>query len=769
MTTPINTPSSSSSRSFDQLATHVQRWVYDENWTGLRDAQEAAIPLLLDEKRDVLISAATAGGKTEAAFLPIVSKLLDSEPIGPGVQALYVAPLKALINDQYQRLLGMCEGTDLAVNRWHGDVAADKKHKVLKDPSGILLMTPESLEAMFVLRGTLLPGILGSVRYVIIDELHAFLGTERGAQLLSQLHRLELAARRRIVRVGLSATLGDMSLAAAQLRPASPGSVALIESKEGGQELRLAVRGYVQPARPSLSKNVPTLHLVGDQHVLEEDVEEEEDAAGMPAREIAAHLFSVCRGSDNLVFPGSRASVEMYADRLRRACEQANLPNEFFPHHGSLSKELREDVEAALKDPSKPTTAVATTTLEMGIDIGSVTSIAQVNAPTSVASLRQRLGRSGRRGEPAVLRAYVIEPALDALVPLDDQLRGSLVQTVVMMELLLEGWCEPPDQAVLHLSTLVQQLLSLIAQHGGVSAAQAHSALCSSDGPFAATDRARFAALLRALAAADAIEQDRDGTLLLGAVGEQAVNHYTFYAAFQTPEEYRLLTGGRQLGTLPVDFPLYESLLIVFGGKRWRVVSVDEQQRTVDLVRAQGGRAPAFAGGGMPVHDHVRARMRLLLAGDLVPPYLNEAGKQLLAQGRATFARENMDRYGLLGRGAGCVIAPWTGTVTTNTLAAQLKRHGIEVAIDELTMTCSRSSVSEVSEALGAIAEAGPADAVSLAATVRAKEGNKYDSWLSEDLLNEDFAARSFNTAGAHAAAGRLLAEGVAPDAVSAS
>ena len=758
---------SGASIAFDQLAVHVRRWVYDEAWTGLRDAQEAAIPLILASQQDVLISAATAGGKTEAAFLPIVSALLDIPQAGGGLQVLYVAPLKALINDQYQRLSRMCDGTDVEVHRWHGDVSADRKHKVLMTPGGILLITPELLEAIFVLRGTKVPGLFANLRYIVIDELHAFLGTERGAQLLSQLHRLELVARHRIVRIGLSATLGDMRLAAQQLRPADPDRVALVVSSEGGQDLQLAIRGYLDvppPPATRASAAMPELAAsplgAGDDGSDAELDDADADATqATPERQIAEHLFAVLRGKDNLVFANSRTNVEKYADRLRVLCERANLPNEFFPHHGSLSKDLREDVEAALKDPSKPTTAVATTTLEMGIDIGSVTSIAQVGAPFSVASLRQRLGRSGRRGEPAVLRTYLIEPQTDARTPLDDQLRGGLVQSTVMLELLLEGWCEPPDPAVLHSSTLIQQLLSLIAQHGGANAAPAHRALCGPDGPFQATDAKRFAALLRALAAADVIEEDPDGALLLGAVGERAVNHYSFYTAFQSPEEYRLLSNGRQLGTLPVDFPLYAGLLLVFGGKRWQVISVDDRQRTVDLVRAKGGRPPAFAGDGPEIHNHVRARMRTFLAGREVPGYLNASARRMLEEARSVFAREGLGEVGVLDRGSSTILVPWVGTKATRTLAIQLREADIEVVIDGLTLTCEKNAISEVVDALAGISANGPVDPVALAAGVQAKEGNKYDAWLSDELLNQDYAARAFDTTAAHAAAARLMHE----------
>lgn len=532
---------------FEQLAKPVQRWIYDQGWSALRQAQEAAIPVILEGRRDVLISASTAAGKTEAAFLPILSALLDAPASSPGVRTLMVAPLKALINDQFRRLTDMCAPVGVEVHRWHGDVTAGSKHKVLKDPGGILLITPESLEALFVLHGPQIPALFGQLRYVVIDELHAFLGTERGAQLRSLLHRLDLAARRRIVRIGLSATLGDLHLAAEQLRPGGADRVEILRIADGGLDVQVAVRSYVDRAA------VPAPRT-GDVYL----DKSKPIAPGSGAAHVAAHLYGVMRGSDNLVFANSRSDVESFADRLRVLSETAHVPNEFFPHHGNLSKALREDVEAALKDPNKPATAVATTTLEMGIDIGSVRSVGQLGAPPGVASVRQRVGRSGRRGSPPILRVYLTEPEVEAQSPLADELHEELIQTIAILELfLVDGWCEPPDPAVLHTSTLVQQLLSLIAQHGGVSAAQAHSLLCTSDGPFGGTDRARFAAVLRSLAAARVIEQASDGTLLLGAVGERTVAHYSFFASFQTGAEYRLVADGKPLGTVPIESPLY--------------------------------------------------------------------------------------------------------------------------------------------------------------------------------------------------------------------
>ena len=263
------------------------------------------------------------------------------------------------------------------------------------------------------------------------------------------MHRVELALRRRVPRVGLSATLGDMSLAADALRPGEAGQVRCIESAKGGQELAVQVRGYLEsPSSGQASEDG------------------EETPPSSRSRPTFTRSFA---GTTTSSSPTPARAVELFAARLRDLCEAAGVPNEFLPHHGNLSRELREDAEAALKDPSRPATAVATTTLEMGIDIGSVHSVAQVGAPPSVAALRQRLGRSGRRGEPAILRIYVTEPTVDPRTSLPDQLRAGLVQSIAMLDLLLEGWCEPPDQDALHLSTLIQQVLSAIAQHGGVT------------------------------------------------------------------------------------------------------------------------------------------------------------------------------------------------------------------------------------------------------------------------------------------------------------
>jgi ATP-dependent helicase Lhr and Lhr-like helicase len=598
------------SSAFTRLNPKIQRWIWEQNWTELRDAQERAIDPVLAGNRDLIISAATAAGKTEAAFLPICSALLDTReqdgvagPLGDygdgdaaassrsGVLALYVSPLKALINDQYGRLDALGEHLDVPVHRWHGDVAGSRKARVLREPNGLLLITPESLEALFVIHGTRMADLFDGLRYVVIDEMHSFLGTERGAQLQSLLHRVDLAARRRVPRIGLSATLGDMPSAANFLRPGRGERVTVIVSADDRHELRLQLRGYEAKPADLTASQAEAAESRG------EDVEVEDVTEG-DRLAIAEHLFTTLRGNDNLIFANSRRDVEIYADLLTRRCDAAQVSNEFVPHHGSLSKDMREHAEARLKDRDVPVTAVCTSTLEMGIDIGSVASIAQIGAPRTVASLRQRLGRSGRRGDtPATLRLYVTEEQVTPQTTPPDALRAELVQSIAMVNLLLARWNEAPDAGGLHLSTLTQQLLSLIAQHGGVTPLEAFRTLCQ-QGPFIRVTPDVFKLLLRALAReeVDLLSQGSDGLLLLGVAGERVVNHYSFYAAFRSPSEYRLVANGRTLGTLPVDYPLMPGSLLIFGGRRWKVLAVDSYAKVVELVRSSGGRPPQFAG-----------------------------------------------------------------------------------------------------------------------------------------------------------------------------
>lgn len=713
---------------FYRLHPRVQQWIASKKWPALREIQELAIPPILAGDKDVIITAATAQGKTEAAFLPIFSQLVDQP--AQGIQVIGLGPLKALINDQHRRLSAIGDCLDIPVCPWHGDIGSGPKKRLLKQPAGMLLITPESLEALFVLRGQELGRLFASLSYIVIDEMHSFISIERGRQLQSLMQRVEQVVGHPVPRIGLSATLGDMSLAAEFLRPGQQERVQLVQSFAKGDELKLQLRGYRSAPPP--------------------DPEEEEDETMPPpdAVEIAQHLFQSLRGEKNLIFINSRRQVERYADILRNFSAEYRVPNEFMPHHGSLSKELRAEAEAALKR-DHPVNVICTMTLEMGIDVGAVQSIAQIGPPSSVASTRQRLGRSGRRaGDPAIMRVYVSVPQLDSYTSPEQALYPDLVQGIAIINLLLKGWYEPPIAGRLHISTLIQQILSSIAQQGGIRADQAWHDFCEA-GPFQEMEQDLFIKLLRCLGERDLIQQSQDGLLLLGLKGERSVNHYTFYTAFSTTEEYRISTPDRFLGTLPTAMPIVEDMILLFAGHRWEVQSVDEEKQMVMVMPSEGeGQAPAFGGSSGFVHDRVRQTMRDIYRSTDVPVYLDETAKKLLTEARQSFKDCGLDQEYIVGEDEQVLLFPWRGSLIMNTLHMLLLDSGLKASQEGLAIKVKGVEPDELMPYLQSLVNLGPANPLRLADVVRNKRSEKYDWVLTDELLNHNYVARFFDPQG---------------------
>jgi len=673
---------------FDKLARPVQKWVRAQGWSELRQIQADAAHVLFDNNNDLVVSATTAGGKTEAAFLPLISQVLDDPAEVSGFDLVYIGPLKALITDQSQRLKELCREVELPVIPWHGDISSSVKSSALKTPRGVLLITPESLEALFIRRGLEISRLFGATRAIVIDELHTVLDTERGIQVRSLLTRLELALKRSIRRVGLSATLGDMQLACAYLRPDAPGTVQLVEAVGGGAELLLQLRGYVSGP----------------------------DGDRSTTSAVAAHLFENLRGSDNLVFAGARQKVEIYADRLRKHCDDANLPQEFYAHHASLSRDHRDFVEKRLKDANQPTTAICTSTLELGIDIGDVTCVAQVGAPFTVASLRQRLGRSGRV----------------------DRLRLDLIRAIAMIELLLEKWCEPPRSRALHLSTLVHQILSLIAERGGLYANRLFHVLCQ-EGPFREVDEETFLSVLRALGRSEIalIEQASDGLLLLGGTGEKIVEHYSFYAVFQTKEEFRLIADGKELGTMPVNNVISSGMTLIFSGRRWVVKDIHKEDRVILVKPAREGKPPVFGGEPGVVHDIVVGRMFDILEGNANPSYMDKPALKLLEEARFNYKTLNLAKLSIVAFASDSyIVVTRHGTIKTNTLALALVAQGFRIQRhDGLLIVENDKNNESLHHTLENMANALSPDIFSHAPNL---EFEKFHRYLTYDLQKKD-------------------------------
>lgn len=726
------------SAAFYLLDEKIQRFIWSEGWTELRDAQEMAIPPIIEAKKDVIISAATAAGKTEAAFLPALTHMLQrDEP------SLIVAifPLKALINDQFGRLDQLCEALEIPVWPWHGDVSASVKTKFMKERKGVLLITPESLEATLCNRGTSIAGIFDKLSFFIVDEIHSLIGSERGKQVQSLMHRIETVLGRSVPRIGLSATLGDIKLAAEYLRQKCADDVLIVESKPQGNNLKISVKGYQEIlVKRKGAAQKPDFN---------EDGEAQEISK---ATDVALDLFNKVRGSNNLIFPNSRREVERYTSLLNQYCEEAKIPNEFWPHHGSLSKEIRSETEAALKRKNYPASAICTNTLELGIDIGAVKSVAQIGPPPSVASLRQRLGRSGRRkGESAILRAYCIENEIDERSSLHTRLRLETVQTTAMITLLLEGWFEPPTPNELHCSTLVQQLLSLIAQNGGIQAVTAYAILCSDKAPFNNVTKAEFIALLKHLGEIEFLMQDSSGLLLHGETGEKFVNHYSFYAAFTSDEEYKIVCAGNPLGTLPVSQMLIVGQRILFGGKTWVVESIVDTEKTIYVSHAKGGVPPVFSGGAGRIHGKVAGRMREVLRSTTDYVFLDETAKFLLKQGRDTYQINALDKIAYLDSGTDCIFFTWLGDDANEAISCFLISAGYKASAVPLGVEITNvdETGKDILAKLKTQVDEFQSDVDRLLEDAKNIERQKWDWTLPMSLLNRSYASSNLDIAAA--------------------
>lgn len=697
------------STAFDQLSPSVQRWLYHQGWEGLRPIQELAIPLVNSADRDLLITAPTAGGKTEAAFLPLVSRI-DQSTDRSGFAVLCVSPLKALINDQYQRLEPLCDQAHTRITPWHGDVSQSVKRRAWAEPEGVLIITPESLEAMFVTRSNELPARFQNLTCVVIDEFHAFIGRERGQQLLSLLSRVEELLDRQLPRIALSATIGDAKIALKALRPGGDFPGQHLHSDGAELDLHLALKTFA----PALKAPVPFSNLAAEE------------------------LYQRLRGDSHLVFANSRRTVEEISDQLRSMSERDHVPNEFLPHHGSLSKDERYVVEDRLRGGTKPTTAIATSTLELGIDIGAVNSVAQIGAPSSVSSLRQRLGRSGRRGDPARLRILVEGTGHTPTASPIDRAELQLVQAIATLTLLLDGFIEPPSKRQLHLSTLIQQVLSMIAYRGDITAAAAYRVLCRR-GPWHHLSEQLFARVLRSMAEGDLIQQLNSGELVVGLTGERLVSNYEFYTAFQTPDEYRLIFNGRTLGTVPAVTPYSPGQLLIFGGRRWLVHAVDLQNSSIELKTARQGKTPKFDGEAAPVHATVRRKMLDILTATDHPRFCDSHSLKALTSARQYYGEVGLGSSPFVVSGRSLYWFVWESDAVISTIVLLLSEAGFEVgSVGPTIIVDNESSTESVLEHTASALTGIEID--DICELVNAKALGKFDRHLSSTLLQYAFA-----------------------------
>lgn len=727
---------------FDSLHEKVRRWIWQQGWEGLHDVQERAIPILLEGTHDLVLMAPTAGGKTEAAFLPIVSRLAsDPPPAGDGFQVIYVSPMRALINDQFGRMESLCAELDISVTKWHGDISASVKARARRQPHGIVLITPESLEALLVRRGKEVARLFRGLRYVVVDEMHVFLGDPRGKQLQSVLHRIDLAARVQPVRVGLSATLADEESARVFLRPLEPARVTVLPPTPGGPQVKLQLRGYVRPSRFRPS-----------------GAEQQEEKPGTQA--LMRHLFETHRQHRSLIFAGSRGRVEEVTVALSDMTKAAGLPEVFFAHHGNLSREQREYAEKRMKDPSRPATIVCTTTLELGIDVGNIEAVAQLGPGRTVSGMRQRLGRSGRRsGQDAVMRVYVQEAELDEKTHPLDALRVQTVQAIAMINLMLRRWNEPPEPERLHLSTLLHQIMALVGERGGVTATDAWNILVRG-GVFTGVDVPLFTKLLRRMGdpKVGLLEQTADGTLLPGPDGERLLESRDIYAVFLNQEEYRVVAEeGRTIGQIPATFPFTVDQTIILGGRRWRIVAVNVERHELTVRPASGGKPPVFGGEAPTPADGVVREMCRVWEDLSFPCYLDAEARNLLIEARTAYDTLGLRHRQIVQREGRLLLFPWVGARKLRTLICVLMRADLAPEPLGVAIGVASEKAAPLRAALSSLAAPPAPAAEELAQAATDKEVEKFDGFLGDKLLTLAWARDQLDVASLPDLAAALL------------
>ena len=723
-------------RAFDRYAPFVQEYIYQNHWENLRSIQVAAADAIFNTDENVLLTASTASGKTEAAFFPIIT--LFSEDMPSSVGCIYIGPLKALINDQFSRLNDLCAEADIPVWHWHGDVAQSHKAKLMKHPSGILQITPESLEALLLHKHAAIAKLFGDLRFVVIDEVHSLLRGDRGGQTLCLIERLSRIAGVNPRRIGLSATIGDPEGTGEFLSLGTGRKTIIPKIDAKGSKWRLSMEHfYVKDAQAAEDKQIP-----GALPVLEEKT----DDAPANADPGIGYIFEHTRGKKCLVFVNSREECEMVTTTLRHYCELNHEPDRFLVHHGNLSASYRETAEGIMKDDSQYMTTVTTATLELGIDIGRLERAFQIDAPWTVSSFLQRMGRTGRRELPPEMWFVIREDEPEVRAMLPTTIPWKLLQGIALVQLYLEErWVEPPRLDRLPFSLLYHQTMSTLASCGELS-------------PRALADRVLrlhyfhritqedYRVLLRHLIATDHIQQTEQGGLIVGLAGERVINSFKFYGVFQESEEYTVRSESQELGTVVSPPPVGEKLAIA--GHVWQVLDVDHKRRLIYCQQVKGSVPAYFGQCPGDLHTKILERMRRVLQEDRQYPYLMKNAVARLEQARFTAAHSGAAEKTLINLGGNmwCLL-PWVGTYTFLTMERFLKikcadRLGLRNLDSARPFFIQFTMKADESAFFRVLAEEirKPIDPMELVYPKELPLFDKYDEYLPEELVKKGFA-----------------------------
>ena len=721
---------------FNRYAPFIRDFIYQNSWESLRAIQVAAGDAVFNTDDNILLTASTASGKTEAAFFPILT--LFTEDMPKSVGALYIGPLKALINDQFMRLEDLCREANIPVWHWHGDVGQSHKNKLLKNPSGILQITPESLEALLLHKHADIARLFGDLRFIVIDEVHSLLRGDRGGQTLCLIERLSKLADVNPRRIGLSATVGDPESTGKFLASGTGRNTLIPRVEIRGIKWRLSMEHFfIQGTQSVDGRDIPNSLPVLD---------EKTDTAPKHADPGMGYIFEHTKGKKCLVFSNSREEAEAFTTTLRQYCEANGESDRFLIHHGNLSTSYRETAEAIMKDDEQYQTTVTTATLELGIDIGRLERAFQIDAPFTVSSFLQRMGRTGRRDLPPEMWFVMREEQPEPRAMLPVTIPWALIQGIALVQLYVqERWVEPPKLDRLPFNLLYHQTMCTLASCGEMSPAALASRVLSLT-YFHRITQDDYKLLLRHLVSTEHIQRTEEGGLIVGLGGERQTNSYKFYAVFKENEEYTVRSKTHELGTIVSPPPIGEK--IALAGHVWIVEEIDYKRRLIYCEQVKG-KVPAYF-GQCPgdINTRVLEKMKDALCEDTVYPYLMKNAVARLGEARRAAVNSNLAEELLicLGGDTWCLF-PWLGTYAFLALerfikikcAPLLGLSAMDSSRPYFIQFRMKASKEEFFKVLGDM-EKQPLDPMELIYKGEVPLFEKYDEFLPEELVKKGFA-----------------------------
>lgn len=714
---------------FEMYSPFIREFIYSHGWQSLSPVQVAAAEIIFGSDDNLLLPSQTASGKTEAAFFPILSEFYEDMPRSIG--AIYIAPLKSLINDQFSRISELCDETGIPVFHWHGDVAASHKQKALKNPGGILQITPESLEGMLINRTSDLIRLFGDLRYVVIDEIHTLTGNDRGNQIICQLARLREKSGASPRRIGLSATLGDMVRAAEWLGAGSGRNTKIPSIPPAKVKWRLGMEHFYIGGPDVAETPTPT------------DNKRPETMSLDPGHEF---IYEATKGKKSIVFSNSREETEYICATLREIAEYRGEPDRFLIHHGFLSASIREEAEMKMKDDDISSVVCATVTMELGIDIGRLERVIQQGSPHSVSSFLQRLGRSGRRGDPPEMMMVFREETALPNTPLPQLIPWELLQAIAVVQLYIEErFIEPPAIKKCPFSLLFQQTLSIVTSSGAITAKELAPKVLSLPA-FRYIDEDDYKLLLLSMINNDWLEMTEERELIVGLRGEKLVNSFKFYAVFKDSEDYTVRCESDEIGVITTPPPVGDRFALA--GRVWEVEDLDIPRHLIYVRPVRGKMEISWPGDYGEIHTRILERMRQVLREDTEYPYLREGALKRLRVARAIARNTGLTETCILPLGGYTwAYFPWLGTRSFRTMRRYLTRNAGKFKLSGMefegcyymTFKLEGGRGEDMIEMINDKLRREGMDLDSLIGATEAPVFEKYDEYIPSELLRKAY------------------------------